>query len=197
MKERLFSTFQAARLCGVYHTTVINWIKTGKLKAYTTPGGHRRIHSNDLLEFMRHFEMPIPKDLLTRPKRLLIVEDDASVRRMLMRTFSGVPNLEVVECEGGIEALIEIGRTAPDLLVLDIRIPQVNGLEICRILRSSEATRPIRIVCVTGEALSAEEQAFLEANTAAVFRKPLSTEAFKQAALDLLDRDESPSPFLS
>ena len=193
-KERLFTTFQAARHCGVYHTTVINWIKSGKLPAYSTPGGHRRIHSKDLLGFMERFGIPVPEDLLTRSKHVLIVEDDASVRRMLSRTFAGVESLQVQTCEAGIEALIEIGRNPPDLLILDIRIPQVKGLEVCRILRSNPATAPIKILCVTGEALSESEEAFLHENTAGVFRKPLSTEALRREALGLLDRDDSPAP---
>lgn len=189
---RVFSTFEVAKACGVFHTTVINWVNKGKLKAHLTPGGHRRINLNDLLDFMRQFDMPIPADLETKRRRVLVVEDDASVRRMLVRTIDG-PDIDVETCEGGLEALIAIGKEAPDVLVLDIRIPQVNGLEVCRVLRSNEQLRPIKIVAITGEALSSEEEARLRSYADHFFRKPVATPEFKRRVRQLLELEATPA----
>lgn len=187
--RRVFSTFEVAKACGVFHTTVINWVNKGKLKAHHTPGGHRRIALPDLLDFMRRFEMPIPPDLESRKARVLLVEDDASVSRMLARALEDFEAIEIETCEGGLEALIAIGKNAPDVLVLDIRIPQVNGLEVCRVLRSNEQTKPIKIIAVTGEALSAEEEAFLQANADHFFRKPVAILEFRRRVRQLLDAE--------
>lgn len=189
--ERTFTTFEAAKVCGVFHTTVINWVNKGKLKAHCTPGGHRRILLPDLIAFMDRFEMPIPADLTQRAKRILIVEDDPAVQRMLKRALSALPGVELQTCAGGLEALMAIGKEAPDLIILDIRIPQVNGIEVCRVLKSSEQTKPIKIVAITGEPLPAEAEAFLKVHVDGFFQKPLPTAELKAKALELLELEEA------
>ncbi|OGR56470.1 MAG: hypothetical protein A2X36_11150 [Elusimicrobia bacterium GWA2_69_24] len=192
--ERTFTTFEAAKVCGVFHTTVINWVNKGKLKAHCTPGGHRRIPLADLLAFMERFDMPIPEDLMQRAKRILIVEDDPPVQRMLLRTLSSLPGVEIQTCVGGLEALMAIGKEAPDLIILDIRIPQVNGLEVCRVLKSSEQTKPIMIVAITGEPLPAQTEALLKDLADGFFQKPLPTAALRAMAAELLELEGSAVP---
>ena len=194
LTEKTFTTFEAAKVCGVFHTTVINWVNKGKLKAHCTPGGHRRILLSDLVSFMNHFDMPVPADLTQRAKKILIVEDDAAVRRMLQRALQGLPGVQIQACAGGLEALMAIGKDAPDLLILDIGIPQVNGIEVCRLLRSSESTRPIKILAVTGEPWPAESEAFLQSETDGFFRKPLHTAELKARVKDLLDLEPEAEP---
>jgi CheY-like chemotaxis protein len=190
---KVFSTFEAGRVCGVVHTTVINWVNKGLLKAHTTPGGHRRIALADLVDFMRRFEMPIPEDLSGRRRRILVAEDDPAVQRMLRRALSALEGVEVEACASGLEALISIGREAPDLLVLDIRIPQVNGFEVLKVLRANAQTRPVRIVVVTGEALPREDEAVLRRDADAFFRKPVELAAFRRRAAELLELDPVPA----
>lgn len=191
MTEKAFTTFEVARACGVFHTTVINWVNKGKLKAHHTPGGHRRIVAADLIDFMNRFDMPIPEDLTHRAKKILIVEDDPAVQRMLKRTLQALPDVEIQTCTGGLEALMAIGKDAPDLLILDIRIPQVNGIEVCRVLKSSELTKPIKIVAITGEPLPAESEAFLNEHVDGFFQKPLPTAALRTLARELLELEET------
>lgn len=188
---KVFSTFEAGRVCGVVHTTVINWVNRGLLKAHTTPGGHRRIALPDLVDFMRRFEMPIPDDLAGRARRILIAEDDPVVQRMLRRALAGLEGVEVEACASGLEALMRIGKEAPDLLVLDIRIPQVNGFEVLSLLRANEQTRPVKIIVVTGEALSQDDEAALRDDADDFFRKPIEVAAFRRRAGDLLELDAS------
>ncbi|MBI3553343.1 MAG: response regulator [Elusimicrobia bacterium] len=188
--ERAFTTFEVAKACGVFHTTVINWVNRGKLKARVTPGGHRRIQMPDLLDFMKRFDMPIPEDLTHKAKKILIVEDDPAVQRMLRRTLQALSGVEIQTCVGGLEALMAIGKDAPDLLILDIRIPQVNGIEVCKVLKSSEQTRPIKIVAITGEPLPAEAEAFLKSEADGFFQKPLPTAELKAKAAELLELEQ-------
>jgi excisionase family DNA binding protein len=60
------TTGQAARYCQVCNATILNWIKQGKLEAYTTPGGHFRIRLSDLLSFLERYEMPVDPRLTGR-----------------------------------------------------------------------------------------------------------------------------------
>ena len=190
----MYTTFEVAKICGVFHTTAINWINKGKLKAHTTPGGHRRIMINDLIDFMKHFEMPIPVDLISRPKRILVVEDDLSVQRMLVRALESMAGVTIAKSSSGLEALMLIGKEAPDLLVLDMRIPQVNGLDVCRLLRANELTQPIKIIAITGETLDENEESFLKENADAFLRKPLSTERLREIVASLIELETPASP---
>jgi len=188
-RDRQFTTFEVAKICRVFHTTVINWVNKNKLKAHHTPGGHRRIQLDDLLEFMRRFEMPIPEDLVNRRKNILVVDDDPAVGRMLMSSLGVLPGVEVHSCAGGLEALINIGKEAPDLLVLDVRMPQVNGLEVCRVLKAGEHTRAIKIIAVSGELLTMEEEEAVVKHSDVFMRKPLSTQTLREEAARLLELD--------
>jgi excisionase family DNA binding protein len=191
---RTFTTFEVAKICGVFHTTVINWVNKGKMKAHCTPGGHRRILLPDLIDFMTRFDMPIPGDLTYRPKKILVVEDDPSVQRLLKRVLQALPDVEIQTCVGGLEALMSIGKGAPDLLILDIRIPQVNGIEVCQLLRSNEQTRPIKIIAITGEPLADESQILIQSLVNAFFQKPLPIAELRAKARELLELEEAPNP---
>lgn len=186
---RHFTTFEVAKICAVYHTTVIYWVNKGKLKAHCTPGGHRRIAAPDLVDFMERFAMPIPPDLVARPKRVLVVEDDEGVQRMLVRALESLPTLDISTCSKGLEALMAIGKEPPDLLILDIKIPQVNGIEVCRLLRSNENTKPVKVIVVSGDEQPPETMEFLRAHTDGFFPKPLPTADFRALAADLLEID--------
>lgn len=186
-RQKIFSTFEVGKICGVFHTTVIAWVNKGKLKAHLTPGGHRRIPLADLIDFMKRFDMPIPDNLAERRRRALVVDDDAAVQRMLVRALGALDGVDTDACGGGLEALMAIGKEAPDLLVLDIRIPQVNGFEVLRLLRSNEQTKPIKTIVVSGEALSKDEEARLKVDADALFRKPVAISEFRKKASELLD----------
>ncbi len=56
----VLTTFQVSKYCQVNISTVIHWVKTNKLKAYRTPGGHRRINKTDFFEFLKKYNLPVP-----------------------------------------------------------------------------------------------------------------------------------------
>ncbi|MBN1621258.1 MAG: response regulator [Endomicrobiales bacterium] len=61
--DKILTTYQISKLCGVTLTTVTNWVENGLLPAYKTPGGHRRIQREDLLKFLEKHNMPVPDGL--------------------------------------------------------------------------------------------------------------------------------------
>ena len=65
MREKsVFTTFEAAKLCHVSPLSIINWVNAGRLPAFRTPGGHRRIRREDLVRFMRENGIPIPEPVV-------------------------------------------------------------------------------------------------------------------------------------
>src|SRR5688500_12582726 len=81
--------------------------------------------------------------------RLLLVDDDAGFRALLRTTFEAV-DVDVEEAGGAAEAAELIERSAPEVIVLDVSMPGIDGIAFCRELKGSPATRDIRIVLLTG-----------------------------------------------
>ena len=123
---------------------------------------------------------------IVRPKRVLVVENDSTIQYLLRRLLQRIPDLLIDVCSGGIDALINVGAQTPDLLILDVRIPQINGFEICKLLRSNRATQQVKIIAVTGEILTSEERSFLLKTTDDLFTKPFNTSHFLGRASELL-----------
>jgi ribonuclease P protein subunit RPR2 len=81
--------------------------------------------------------------------RLLLVDDEPALRELLRVTFEGA-DVSVVEAGSGEEALAEVSRELPDVMVLDLRLPGIEGSDLCRRLRQDEATRELPIIVLTG-----------------------------------------------
>lgn len=186
-RRSFFTTFEISQLCEVNPTTVQNWVKEKKLKAFVTPGGHRRIKNEDLVAFLKEYAMPIPAEIVIKPPLILIVDDETEVRSMLTEVINtGNEELEVLCARGGVEALLVIGERTPDLLILDILMPGMNGIEVCKQLKSSPRSRNIKIVAISGDTNPATRDRILEAGADLFFTKPLSVLEFREAALRLI-----------
>ncbi len=148
MSSNVFTTHQAAKECNVHHTTVINWINEGRLKAYTTPGGHRRIKSDELIRFMKKHHIPIPKSLLLKKKKILIVDDDIEFLEEIKTAFSN-KGFQLDFASNGFDAGRKIYTERPSLILLDFKMPGLDGFEVCRILHMYDDTKSIPIFAVT------------------------------------------------
>jgi len=187
VRRSFFTTFDISEICEVNPSTVQNWVRNHKLKAYVTPGGHRRVRRADLLAFLNEFGMPIPAELAESPPLILIVDDEAEIRDMLSEVMqSGEEKFEVVTATGGVDALLFIGERKPQLLILDIMMAGMNGYEVCRRVKGNAATRKIKIVAITGKLDPAIRRSVLEAGADLFFTKPLQIVEFRNQALALM-----------
>jgi putative two-component system response regulator len=81
--------------------------------------------------------------------RVLLVDDDAGLRQLLRMTFEGF-EVEVDEADGAVAAAARVAERRPDVIVLDVMMPGIDGLEFCRQLKADPATRDIPVVLLTG-----------------------------------------------
>lgn len=146
------TTGDVARSCHVTTNAVKKWIREKNLPAFKTPGGHFRIRAEDFEEFVQRYRMPITAVMPGRPApKVLVVDDDTDIRNLVILALTDPPlHLTAEGAADGYEALIAIGRMTPDLLVLDLKMPRVDGFEVCRQLKSNEATKAIAILVMTG-----------------------------------------------
>jgi len=191
MPERTYTTHDIARFCDVYPSSVMHWINGGKLRSHRTAGGHHRVTREDLVEFLRKLDIRLPDELVAR-KRILIVDDDSELVKVLSRAFARFADYEVETCGDGINALIRIGQRPPDLVVLDIVIPKMDGMQVCRVLKSQPDTRDVKIIAISGQKLPFSEKKLVDIKVDAYFRKPLELRDLTDRAAELLRIEPAP-----
>jgi excisionase family DNA binding protein len=181
MTNAFLTSHAVAELIGVSPSTVLSWIDKGLLPAFRTPGGHRRVEPNALLEFLRAHQMPVPRTLLPQAKRMLLIDDDVvflrSTKRALKQQF---PDLEVEMAESPVEGLLKVGTDKPDAVLLDATMPGMDGVEVCRQIRQNPATANVAVIALTGRLDDEVVVAFKQAGAAACLRKPLDINALLQ-----------------
>jgi excisionase family DNA binding protein len=181
--KTIYTTHEVSRLLHVNPRSVINWIEQDLLPSYRTPGGHRRIQREDLLAFLRKHKIPTPESLVEGKFSVLIVDDEDEIVNILRTHFQRQGGYEISTASDGISALIEVGRIKPDLLILDIMIPGVDGVEVCRRIKSSHGNKTA-IIAFSGIAES--EKKILQAGADAFMAKPVDLEKLHTEARRLL-----------
>ena len=176
----VLTTSQVARLCHVTANTVANWIDAGRLPAYRTPGGHRRVREEDLHRFMRDNGFPLPEDEGKRqgPRRFLIVDDDPQVAKVLSDFLEILDPEALVSVAGdGFEAGRLCAAENPDAVLLDIRMPGMDGFEVCRRIKSDPRHAGTAIVAMTGYPSEETVREIIEAGAVECLSKPIDFEA--------------------
>jgi excisionase family DNA binding protein len=181
--KSIYTTHEVSRLLHVNPRSVINWIEQSLLPSYRTPGGHRRIRRDDLLAFLRKHQIPTPESLVEGKFNVLIVDDELEIVDLMKTFLLRQGGYDVATASDGITALLEVGRAKPDLLILDIMIPGVDGIEVCRRIKNDSNNRTI-IIAVSGSA--EHENDILRAGADAFMVKPLDLERLQSEARRLL-----------
>jgi excisionase family DNA binding protein len=175
VNDQLLTSSEVGELLQVNPSSVKKWVDDGLLLAFRTPGGHRRIRAADLVAFLVRHEMPIPVDLQDASrKRLLIVDDEVDQLKALSRSLKRFSEkVEVVTTSNGIDALVTVGSFHPHAVLLDVYMPGIDGLEVCRRLKKNPVTKDVQVYVVSGSFTSSLEQKALEAGAAKCLSKPL------------------------
>ncbi|MHC4428029.1 MAG: response regulator [Planctomycetota bacterium] len=172
----VFTTFEAAKLCHVSPLSIINWVNAGRLAAFRTPGGHRRIRREDLVMFMRENGLPLPDELKqgSGRRRVLIVDDEASIRELLAEHLSKRPRepFEVSMAADGFEAGRLVASFRPDVVLLDLRMPGLDGFQVCKTIKADPETSGTMVVAMTGYHTPETEARILECGATRCFAKP-------------------------
>ena len=178
VERDLFTSSEVGELLQMNPSSIKRWIDEGRLIAYRTPGGHRRIRAADLVAFLEKHEIPIPGPLQAAARRrVLVVDDDVNHLKSLQRALKKWHQLEVVTCENGIDALVLVGSFHPHIVVLDVYMPDIDGLEVCGRLKKRPETRDVQVIIVSGGLTPTLERKALEAGAVRCLPKPIETQA--------------------
>lgn len=149
------TTRQAAKLLGISLRTAQLWVENGQLEAWKTQGGHRRIKS-DSVQRLLDGAPPERRSATTDHTspgriRVLIVEDDNILLKLYQTVIAGwkMP-IDVITASNGIDGLIRIGKDAPQLMITDLAMPGIDGIQLIRLLAASSFREGLEIIVVSG-----------------------------------------------
>lgn len=150
------TTREAATLLGVSVGTVQLWVESGLLQAWKTAGGHRRVLRESVERLLHKKPQPSQAHITSAAPgaqrlRVMVVEDDISLLRLYEVNMLRWPMApEVFAFDNAIAALLMMGRQRPDLLVVDLNMPGMDGFKMLNTLRSSPEMKQTTIVVVSG-----------------------------------------------
>ena len=191
LHNQLFTTGEAAKICKVSQQTIIRCFDNGSLKGFRVPGSRfRRIPRDQLYSFMK--ENGIPTEALESGKRkLLIVDDDVELVELMVDVFARDGRFEIKSANNGFGAGMLVKEFRPDLVILDVMLPDINGKEVCQRVRNDPSMKAVKIICISGM-VEQDKIADLRAAGADDFmNKPFSVDVLLERGCQMLDMDSN------
>lgn len=185
--KTVFTTGEAAKICKVSQQTIIRCFDNGTLKGFRVPGSRfRRIPREQLYAFMK--DNGIPTDALESGKRkVLIVDDDEELVELLSDVFAKDGRFDIRTANNGFDAGMLVREFRPDLVVLDVMLPDINGKEVCQRVRSDERLESVKIICISGMVEQDKIAELREAGANDFMHKPFNVDRLLDRACDLLE----------
>jgi excisionase family DNA binding protein len=184
-RMRFMTTGDVAAACQVTIPTVKRWIREGYLKAFQTAGGHYRITEEELERFLAAQNIPVVPPARQDLPRVLVVDDEAPLVEMLSDALTALGRYEVEIAQDGYEGLIKVGSFRPHVLILDLRMPGLDGFQVCRRVKADPTGRATRILVLTGHAQADTAVKVAQAGADAFLEKPVQLTRL-QAEVDRL-----------
>lgn len=188
--KTVFTTGEAAKICKVSQQTIIRCFDNGSLKGFRVPGSRfRRIPREHLFSFMK--DNGIPTDALESGKRrVLIVDDDQGLVDLLVDVFDKDGRFEIRSANNGFDAGMLVKEFRPDLVVLDVMLPDINGKEVCQRVRSDPTLESVKIICISGMVERNKVQELRDAGADDFLQKPFTVDQVLDRAFSLLSMEQ-------
>jgi len=142
-----YSIPEAAKRFGVNRATMWKWVKSEKVKAIVTPGGHHRIMRREIDSLLA--QNGFSQKTASKDTTILVVDDDKTVRTALERYLVRA-KYRVETAADGFTAGMKVKELKPDLVILDLMMEGLDGFEVCRAIKADEALKTTRVVIMTG-----------------------------------------------
>ena len=176
MLKSVYTTGEVAQICKVSQQTVIRCFDSGRLKGFRVPGSRfRRIPRDSLVTFMKENEIPLDH-LASGRKRVLVVDDDQAIVDMFTELLERDGRFEVRTACTGYDAGMATQQFHPDVMLLDFKLPDVNGNIVCRTIRSQPEFEHMKIIIISGVADPDEIEDLKAAGADDFIRKPFEIE---------------------
>jgi excisionase family DNA binding protein len=170
----VLTTGEVAKICNVASRTVSKWFDSGQLRGYRIPGSKdRRIPVSNLIKFMKSHGIPMD-GLMSGSSRILIVDQEEEVVGKLEQILREQTNFEVRTARNAFAAGIECERFRPHVMLLDIHLGDLDGREICRVLKASDDHQVTKVIAMTGKLTDGQAAQLTHQGFDGALRKPFS-----------------------
>jgi excisionase family DNA binding protein len=176
---------QAARYLGVAQSTIRKWSDQGRLPAFYTPGGHRRYRQRDLDAFVAG-SAGSSTAARSRPAPLVLIVDDDPRIREFVRVNLEMDGFAVKEAGSAEEGLSALEAEPPDLILLDVMMPQVDGWEMLQRVRERHGVDSIQVIMFSGQVDDDATDQAAAGGAQAFVGKPFNPQELVTRAKDLL-----------
>jgi excisionase family DNA binding protein len=176
---------QAARYLGVAQSTIRKWSDQGRLSAFYTPGGHRRYRLRDLEAFVSG-SAGSATAARSRPAPLVLIVDDDPRIREFVRVNLEMDGFAVREAGSAEEGLAALEVEPPDLILLDVMMPQVDGWEMLQRVRERHGVDSIQVIMFSGQVEENGSDQAAASGAQAFLGKPFNPQELVTRAKDLL-----------
>lgn len=158
VEDEYLSTREAAKRLGVSLGTVQNMVEGGRLRAWKTAGGHRRVSLRSVEACLQERGGMAASSMNGPSLRVVIAEADPAMIAQYKQQFAnwGMP-IEPVFMENGYECMLEIAHNRPDVLICDLLLPGVDGFQYIRALRGRPEFSQLRVIVISS--LNVEQRA--------------------------------------
>ena len=189
--KTVFTTGEAAKICKVSQQTIIRCFDNGSLKGFRVPGSKfRRIPRENLFLFMR--DNGIPTDALeSGRKKCLIVDDDEDLVDLIEDGFTRDGRFETRTANNGFDAGMGVREFRPDIVVLDVMLPDINGKEVCQRVRNDPTMDMVKILCISGMVDASKVEGLKAAGANDFMQKPFSIDDLVARSCELLELEPS------
>lgn len=168
----VLTTGEVAKICNVAPRTVSKWFDSGALHGYRIPGSKdRRIPLNQLIRFMKQHNMPL-NGLMTGCTRVLIVDDEQDIVEVLEKILEGEAKYEVEVVKGGFAAGVTAEKFRPHVILLDMHLRDVDGKELCKIVKASPDLQLTKVIAMSGKMPDADLEALQTQGFDGSLKKP-------------------------
>jgi excisionase family DNA binding protein len=185
VKNDFYTIPQAAKICAVGRTTMWRWAKSGELQAFPTPGGQYKIRKEDLKSFikekMQHLQIAEP----SQDEKIMIVDDDPAIHNVLGKMLAA-NGYRIEVASDGFEAGVKTIQFKPDLMILDLFMPGMDGFEVCKQIKSNSNTSHIKVLAYTGYDTEENKERIMQAGADSYMAKPVSRKELLENVENLL-----------
>jgi excisionase family DNA binding protein len=190
--KQVFTTGEAARICKVSQQTIIRCFDSGQLKGFRVPGSRfRRIPREELYRFMK--ANGIPTDALEEDRiKVLVVDDDEELVSLITEVLQRDGRFQVRSARTGFEAGMLVREYGPDVLVLDVMLPDINGKDVCQRLRADASLNRLKILCISGMVDERKIRDLKRAGANDFLAKPFDIEKLVRRICKLADVENPP-----
>ena len=190
--KAVYTTGEVARICGISQQTVIRCFDTGRLRGFRVPGSRfRRIPRDQLLHFMKENNIPLDK-IERSAKRVLVIDDDQAIVEMLTDLLARDGRFEVKSGVTGFDAGLLARDFLPDVVLLDFKLPDIDGTSVCRSIRALPQLRHTKIIIISGVADPDEIDELMGAGADAFIKKPFDMDQVLEQISELMNIYVSP-----